>query len=145
MGAWFKIVLGLSPILGFVLYLVYQEYKVSDAQIETKHIAHTMAINEFNRDFELQLAEGSDNEVDANLHRVFAEKHIAKNEAIIKEKEEKEARLKELEMSSDADFASMEAEMESMDSLDDDFGKMADAGSVDAGSVEIEDNNFGGM
>jgi len=79
MGTFFKIMLGISPVLAVVFYFVMQKQEVSDSQIQEKHIEVKMTKNTFNRDFELQLAQFTDNEEDERLHKVFASQHAQKN------------------------------------------------------------------
>ena len=130
MNKWFALVLGISPVLGFVIFLVYQEHQKNDAQIAEKHIETNMEINTFNRDFELQMASMSDTEEEARLHKVFASEHIKKNIDIEDRRREAKEKRKLLEKKSADTFAAMEEEMKTFDS------------NPDSKEVELEDIDF---
>lgn len=130
MNKWFALVLGISPVLGFVIFLVYQELQKNDAQIAEKHIETNMEINTFNRDFELQMASMSDTGEEARLHKVFASEHIKKNIDIEDRRREAKEKRKLLEKKSADTFAAMEEEMKTFDS------------DSDSKEVELEDIDF---
>ena len=131
MNKWFALVLGISPVLGFVIFLVYQEHQKNDAQIAEKHIETNMEINTFNRDFELQLASMSDSEEDSRFHRVAASEHIKKNFEIEDKRKKAEEKRKFLEKKSVDTFSAMEEEM-----------KVFDSNSDYSEKVELEDIDF---
>jgi len=124
MGKWFALVLGVSPVLGFVIFLVFQENQKSDAQIIEKHIETNMEINTFNRDFELQLSEMSDTAEDARLHKVFASEHAKKNIKIEDDRKAAVEKRKLMEKKSSDTFADMESEMKRFDSNNEDEVKL---------------------
>ena len=112
----FAAVLGLSPALGFVIFLVYQSHQKNDAEIAEKHIEVNMEINEFNRDFELSLADMSDTEADERLHKVFASEHIKKNIKIENDRKAAVEKRKLMEKKSADTFSVMESELQALDS-----------------------------
>jgi len=124
MGKRIALVLGVSPVLGFVIFLVFQEHQKSDTQMTEKHIETNMEINTFNRDFELQLSEMSDTAEGARLHKVFASEHAKKNIAIEDERKEAEEKRKRMEKKSSDTFADMESEMKAFDSNNEDEVKL---------------------
>jgi hypothetical protein len=114
MGTWAKILIGMSPILALLLYVVMLKQSEAEAQLKERHIETVMQVNTFNRDFELQLSEQADNEEDKRLHKVFAENHIAKNEKIEAEREAAKKRREALERKSAENLSSLESELNSL-------------------------------
>lgn len=124
MGKFILLVIGVSPVLAFVIFLVLQENQKSDAQILERHIETNMEINTFNRDFELQLSEMSDTEEGSRLHKVFASEHAKKNIAIEDERKEAKEKRKRMEKKSSSTFTDLESEMKRFDSNNEDEVKL---------------------
>jgi len=130
MNKLFALLIGVNLSLAIAFFVINQEHQKNDAQIAEKHIETKMAINEFNRDFELQLASMSDSEAEEHLHLSFAERHIKKNIDIEDDRKKAEEKRKLMEKKAADTFASMEEEAKLLD-IDSNFEEELDLEDID--------------
>lgn len=121
MGMLFKVLLGMSPVVAILLYVVLGQQENREAKIDVRQVEMKIDTERFNESFEQSEIEFADTNKSKIYHTKKRDEHIENVDVILENRIKAKERAKKLQQKSEVNFAEMEKTLDNFDDKDFDF------------------------